>query len=149
MLLNKRIWGLGAVCGCIVFPATVAGAIIIAPDPGSDDGVFVALIAMIGLAAFVWVWMLWIFIFCAWWFSLKVATTLAAAVMSARAEQASTLAATAQKPPKTHTIFGSMRFPVPDEARRLQAELENAGVTLHIVEMQAGQDITDLSLIHI
>eukprot|EP01043_Picozoa_sp_COSAG02_P012976 COSAG02_NODE_512_length_20850_cov_4.993302_10_plen_651_part_00 len=38
-------------------------------------------------------------------------------------------------------IFGSMRFPVPDEARMLFAALQAAGVYLKIVDMKAGQDI--------
>ena len=38
-------------------------------------------------------------------------------------------------------IFGSMRFPVPDEARVLCAALRAAGVHLKIVDMKAGQDI--------
>ena len=38
-------------------------------------------------------------------------------------------------------IFGSMRFPVPPEARLLFAALQAAGVHLKIVDMRAGQDI--------
>eukprot|EP01043_Picozoa_sp_COSAG02_P022650 COSAG02_NODE_1184_length_14008_cov_44.301963_1_plen_678_part_00 len=38
-------------------------------------------------------------------------------------------------------IFGSMRFPVPLEARMLFAALQAAGVYLKIVDMKAGQDI--------
>ena len=38
-------------------------------------------------------------------------------------------------------IFGSMRFPVPVEARMLFAALQAAGVYLKIVDMRAGQDI--------
>ena len=38
-------------------------------------------------------------------------------------------------------IFGSMRFPVPPEARLLFAALWAAGVYLKIVDMKAGQDI--------
>eukprot|EP01043_Picozoa_sp_COSAG02_P001879 COSAG02_NODE_41_length_47431_cov_32.449204_22_plen_551_part_00 len=38
-------------------------------------------------------------------------------------------------------IFGSMRFPVPPEARRLFAALQPAGAYLKIVNMTAGQDI--------
>ena len=38
-------------------------------------------------------------------------------------------------------IFGSMRFPVPVEARMLFAALRAAGVYLKIVDMKAGQDI--------
>lgn len=39
------------------------------------------------------------------------------------------------------SLFGSMRFPVPEEARVLFAALEAAGVYLKIVDMKAGQDI--------
>ena len=38
-------------------------------------------------------------------------------------------------------IFGSMRFPVPLEARLLFAALQAAGVHLKVVDMRAGQDI--------
>ena len=38
-------------------------------------------------------------------------------------------------------IFGSMRFPVPPEARMLFAALQAAGLYLKIVDMRAGQDI--------
>ena len=38
-------------------------------------------------------------------------------------------------------IFGSMRFPVPLEARMLFAALQAAGVYLKIVDMRAGEDI--------
>eukprot|EP01043_Picozoa_sp_COSAG02_P000852 COSAG02_NODE_17_length_55377_cov_106.402258_32_plen_634_part_00 len=38
-------------------------------------------------------------------------------------------------------IFGSMRFPVPPEARMLFAALQAVGVYLKIVDMAAGQDI--------
>eukprot|EP01043_Picozoa_sp_COSAG02_P023237 COSAG02_NODE_1235_length_13736_cov_12.313265_10_plen_630_part_00 len=38
-------------------------------------------------------------------------------------------------------IFGSMRFPVPLEARLLFAALQAAGVHLKVVDMKAGQDI--------
>eukprot|EP01047_Picozoa_sp_COSAG01_P058655 COSAG01_NODE_6939_length_3431_cov_3.279712_3_plen_755_part_00 len=40
------------------------------------------------------------------------------------------------------TIFGSMRFPVPPEALALQAALQQEGITLTIVNMSAGQDIS-------
>ena len=39
------------------------------------------------------------------------------------------------------SIFGSMRFPVPAEARALFQALKDAGVHLKIVDMKAGQDI--------
>ena len=41
----------------------------------------------------------------------------------------------------TICIFGSMRFPVPLEARMLFAALQAAGVHLKVVDMKAGQDI--------
>eukprot|EP01052_Picozoa_sp_SAG31_P009221 SAG31_NODE_480_length_15108_cov_56.073423_10_plen_673_part_00 len=85
----------------------------------------------------------WCSIFCTWLFSLRVATTLTSAAMHARAEQAGALAKTVQKPPKARTIFGSMRFPVPPEARQLQKSLAREGITLHIVEARAGDDISD------
>ena len=40
-------------------------------------------------------------------------------------------------------IFGSMRFPVPPEARALCEALKAYGVHMHIVEMQAGADIDE------
>eukprot|EP01047_Picozoa_sp_COSAG01_P046686 COSAG01_NODE_4404_length_5060_cov_11.077202_2_plen_1099_part_01 len=40
------------------------------------------------------------------------------------------------------TVFGSMRFPVPPEAMLLQAALKQLGVTLTIIAMRAGQDIS-------
>eukprot|EP01047_Picozoa_sp_COSAG01_P087317 COSAG01_NODE_20040_length_974_cov_1.698286_2_plen_245_part_01 len=43
-----------------------------------------------------------------------------------------------------HLIFGSMRFPVPAEARQLQAVLATQyGVTLFILDVESGQDISD------
>lgn len=45
-----------------------------------------------------------------------------------------------RRPPHT-VIFGSMRFPVPAEARILQAAIAAAGYYLKIVDMKAGQDI--------
>ena len=40
-----------------------------------------------------------------------------------------------------YCIFGSMRFPVPEEARLLYEALKGSGVHLKIVDMKAGQDI--------
>ena len=36
-----------------------------------------------------------------------------------------------------------MRFPVPPEARQLQAALSTEGVRLHIIDMRAGDDISE------
>jgi hypothetical protein len=91
-------------------------------------------------ALLVWMWSLFMGY---WMLSLKIATEMTSIAMCTRAEQAGTLAATSVKPPKAYTIFASMRFPVPDEARQLQRELAKAGLIMHIVEMQAGADISD------
>jgi hypothetical protein len=40
-----------------------------------------------------------------------------------------------------YSIFGSMRFPVPPEARALFEALKSEGLHLKIIEMKAGQDI--------
>lgn len=47
-----------------------------------------------------------------------------------------------QRLPRSHTIFGSMRFPVSEEARALQLELWKHGVHLMIVDIRPGQDIS-------
>eukprot|EP01052_Picozoa_sp_SAG31_P040472 SAG31_NODE_5868_length_2282_cov_6.325240_1_plen_237_part_10 len=86
---------------------------------------------------------IWGCLFFAWLFSLWVAIQLTSAAMVARAKQTSTLAKTVRRPPRARTIFGSMRFPVPAEARQLQQALATEGITLHIVEARAGQDISD------
>jgi len=41
------------------------------------------------------------------------------------------------------TVFGSMRFPVPPEARALQSALRQRGVDLQIIDMRAGDDISE------
>eukprot|EP01047_Picozoa_sp_COSAG01_P073113 COSAG01_NODE_11820_length_1853_cov_2.289624_1_plen_455_part_01 len=48
----------------------------------------------------------------------------------------------AGKTDPARTVFGSMRFPVPLEAMLLQAALKQLGVTLTIIAMRAGQDIS-------
>merc|ERR1711871_289961 len=43
--------------------------------------------------------------------------------------------------PSSHVIFGSMRFPAPPEARQLAAALQERGISLKIIDMEAGGDI--------
>eukprot|EP01052_Picozoa_sp_SAG31_P041598 SAG31_NODE_6350_length_2052_cov_1.145929_1_plen_578_part_01 len=109
-------------------------------DNRFGHGIWVVVTIWGGLAVY---FPLWIFVFFSWIFSVRLASSLTSAAMVARANQTSTLAKTAHKPPKDRTIFGSMRFPVPHEATQLQQALAKMGITLHIVRAQAGQDITD------
>eukprot|EP01052_Picozoa_sp_SAG31_P003649 SAG31_NODE_143_length_22627_cov_14.541347_6_plen_620_part_00 len=100
---------------------------------------FQAILSLLSSLHFV----IWIFVFSSWLLSLRVATALTSSAMFARAKQTSTLAKAAQKPPKEQTIFASMRFPVPEEAIQLQRALATEGITMHIVQARAGQDISD------
>jgi len=43
--------------------------------------------------------------------------------------------------PSSHVIFGSMRFPAPPEARQLAVALQERGIQLKIIDMEAGGDI--------
>ena len=44
--------------------------------------------------------------------------------------------------PPERTIFGSMRFPIPDEALDLRGALATVGILLKIIELKPGQDIS-------